>query len=72
MAVAWIQSLAQELPYAACAAIKKKKKKKRRKFQPHFFFFFRAAPTAYGSFQARGQKRAVVARPKPQPQKLGM
>ena len=28
-AVAWIQSLARELPYAAGVAIKKKKKKKR-------------------------------------------
>ena len=30
-------------------------------FFSFFFFFFRAAPTAYGSSQAKGQIRAVVA-----------
>ena len=30
-----------------------------------FFFFFRATPAAYGSFQARGQIRAVAEVPQP-------
>ena len=42
MAVAWIQPLAQELPYAIGAAIKEKKKKKKKEMS-----FF----TRYPQFQ---------------------
>ena len=63
--MAWIQSLARELPYAVGAAEKEKKKK-----EPIYFFIFYffcifaiswAAPAAYGGSQARGPLGAVAA-----------
>ena len=50
--MAQIQPLVLELPYAMDAAIKLKKK---------FFYLFRAAPSTYGSSQARGRIRAAAA-----------
>ena len=61
--MAWIRSLARELPYALGAAKKKKEKKGKEKIKKKTSgtFFFRAILAAYGGSQARGQIRAVSA-----------
>ena len=74
--MAQIQSLAQEFPFTANAAMKERKKKKKKKkpmimlmkqaqaenvkLMLLFFSPFLAAPTAYGSSWARDQIQATT------------
>jgi len=62
-AVAQIQSLAQEFPYAVGVGnihTQQKEKHSGQVTKDIFFSLFRAAPTAHGSSQTRGQIRATA------------
>ena len=72
----WMWYLAIPVSKVPIVAQWKRKKKFLRLFSFFFFFFFlfRAAPAAYGSFQARGRIRAVATGLQPQllQQQLGL
>ena len=67
-AVAQVQPLAQELLHVMGVAKKEKKKMCKVDF---FFCLFRAAPTAYGYFQARDRIGAIAASPRHSHSNLG-